>query len=304
MEVFFRACGAKYLLEDGGDVPKEMEVLDGVLGSYMWSKIGEDYQYLIQDHLASALKAWRAVLAHFTKSTMPRRIQARHTFYHVEHDPSQSIGIYIHAVTKARQALAALGCKVDDVETLDVLLMNLHESFASVKTAILTSKEEPKLEEVKAILTGGVQSAMPVTIKTEPSAAALAAQGAHRGGGRRNSGSGYGNGSGGGRFGSGSGQDSGRRAPSRDDNGYRWCDPTNEGHCHRCGHSGHIAARCIHDMPQHVKDWVMAGPSQYASVAAEDSDESATLATAFHISHSHRSRSRSTSPHRLSPLFI
>jgi len=33
--------------------------------------------------------------------------------------------------------------------------------------------------------------------------------------------------------------------------------PPTKNHCHRCGRSGHIAARCIYDMPQHIKDWVM-----------------------------------------------
>lgn len=312
MEVFFRSCGAKYLVDGVAAVPKEKEDLDGVLASYMWSKIGEDYQYLVVDHLASALLAWKSILSHFTQSTMPRRIQARHNFYHVVHDPSQPIGVYIHAVGQARKALTTLGCKVDDVETLDVLLMNLDPSFASVKTAILTSKDEPNLEGVKAILLGGVQSAFPVAVKSEPSAAALAAQGLRRGGGRRYSGSGgghSGSGSGGGQFGSGgAGAGDRPRAPSRDDRGYRWCDPTNEGHCHRCGRSGHIAARCVHDMPQHVKDWVLAGPPQYASVADASNDHVAGLTTALNTSvlFPHRSHSRSppSSPQRQSPLFI
>ena len=71
-----------------------------------------------------------------------------------------------------------------------------------------------------------------------------------------------------------------RPAPSREDKGYRWCDPLNEGHCHRCGRSGHIAARCIHDMPQHVKEWVMNGPPHQPDSGHFAAEEIAGLA--FH----------------------
>jgi hypothetical protein len=37
-----------------------------------------------------------------------------------------------------------------------------------------------------------------------------------------------------------------------DSSGRRWCDPMNENHCHCCGKQGHIAARCIHDMPPDI----------------------------------------------------
>ena len=280
MEMFFRVVGGTYLVDKVAAVPEGMKGLDGTLVAYLWSKLGEEYRYLMQDHQGSTLEAWKNILSHFTRSTMPRRIQARQDFYHVEHDPSEPIGVYIYNVTKRRQALVDLGCKVEDVEMLDVLLMNLHESFASVKTTILTQKDEPKLEEVKAILMGGAQSAMP-SIKTEPSSAAFATQAGFRGG---RGGSGYRGGAGSGYAGrNGSGRASSRPssprpAPSREDKGYRWCDPLNEGHCHRCGRSGHIAARCIHDMPQHVKEWVMNGPPHQPDSGHFAAEESAGLA--------------------------
>ncbi len=45
-----------------------------------------------------------------------------------------------------------------------------------------------------------------------------------------------------------------------DSKGFHWCDPTHDNHCHRCGRQNHIAAHCIYDMPQQVKDWVLGGP--------------------------------------------
>lgn len=249
MTMFFRSVGASWVVEKN-EAPADQVAMDGVLVAYVWSKVGEEYRYLVND-MTSAVAAWKSLHDYFNKSTMPRRIQARHDFYHVEHDPSQSIDIYIHAVTKARKALTDLGCKVDDVEMLDVLFMNLDSSYDTIRMSILTAKEEPLLETVKGILTGSTRSVM--LVKSEPAPVALAAQDARRGG-RRDYGSG------GGRFGSG-----GNGGASREDKGYCWCDPSNEGHCHRCGRSGHIAARCVHDMPQHVKDWVLGGPKRSPS---------------------------------------
>ena len=45
-----------------------------------------------------------------------------------------------------------------------------------------------------------------------------------------------------------------------DEKGNRWCDPMNENHCHRCGRIGHIAARCVYDMPDDIKSWVLDRP--------------------------------------------
>ena len=69
----------------------------------------------------------------------------------------------------------------------------------------------------------------------------------------------------------------------RMDGGFRWCDPSNEGHYHRCGRAGHIAARCIYNMPQHVKDWVL-GASSFRSQSAnqvESFSEQASSASHF-----------------------
>jgi hypothetical protein len=52
---------------------------------------------------------------------------------------------------------------------------------------------------------------------------------------------------------------------SVDNKGYRWCNPVNNQGCHRCGRTGHIAARCMYEMPQHVKDWLMAPRSRSSS---------------------------------------
>ena len=116
--------------------------------------------------------------------------------------------------------------------------MNLHPSFHTIRTSILSSKTEPMLPEIKTILTGASSSILP-TPKREDIDTAMVAHN-QRDGVKCN------------------------RLPHKDKKGNRWCNPTNEGHCHWCGRMGHIVSRCIHDMPQQVKDWIMGGaPNQH-----------------------------------------
>jgi hypothetical protein len=48
----------------------------------------------------------------------------------------------------------------------------------------------------------------------------------------------------------------------KDEKGYRWCDTTNDHHCHRCGHTGHNAARCTAEMPPEIKARVLGSPGK------------------------------------------
>ncbi|KAJ7750158.1 hypothetical protein B0H14DRAFT_2636230 [Mycena olivaceomarginata] len=57
--------------------------------------------------------------------------------------------------------------------------------------------------------------------------------------------------------------DDGHGMGMEDKNGYRWCDPTNENHCHRCGRRNHIAARCVADMPKDIKAWILDRPGAH-----------------------------------------
>jgi hypothetical protein len=176
---------------------------------------------------------------------MARRFKCREDFYHIQHDPSKSIDIYIHAIETGRQNLISLGCTIDDSQTLDLLLMNLHPSYHTIRTSILTAKSEPSLSDVKGILIGSASSA--IEIKSEPIDFAFAVRSKHGNIQKKKSG----------QF-----PRSGTTPPPtlEDDKGFRWCDPTNENHCHRCGRQNHIAAFCVYNMPREVREWIITGP--------------------------------------------
>ena len=58
----------------------------------------------------------------------------------------KSMDTFIHSVTSAAKVLADLGYKVEDTEIKDILLMKLDD--ASVRTSIMTAKEEPDLATI------------------------------------------------------------------------------------------------------------------------------------------------------------
>ena len=76
MEILFLGAGADYLIDAKAStsIPPECTRLDKQLVFYLWSRVDEDYRYLIQDSRTSALIAWTTLSSHFQKSTMPRRI--------------------------------------------------------------------------------------------------------------------------------------------------------------------------------------------------------------------------------------
>ncbi|KIJ22289.1 hypothetical protein M422DRAFT_40110 [Sphaerobolus stellatus SS14] len=262
MEMLFMGAQADYLIDASASttIPPECVKLDKQLVFYLWARVDDDHKFLVQDSRTSALKAWLALLTHFGKSTMPRRLAARQHLYSVEHDTSKPIDVFIHSVTSAAKALADLGSKVEDTEIKDILLMRLDDSYASIRTSIMTAKEEPDLSSIKSLLSSA-SSSIP-----QPSSIAAAQVASVRPSSRPSSRplpprSTF------------SPSDSPAQSLPPDDRGFFWCDTTNSQACHRCGRPNHIAAFCLFTMPQYVKDWVMKGGYREHSSLANSSED-------------------------------
>ena len=235
MKMFFLGAGVTGI--DSGTPPidaqekAKWEVLDKMMTAYIYMRVEDEYHYLIED-LESGKDAWAALKKHFERSTMGYRMTARKEFYEITHDPSKPIDFYIQSLTSAQKKLKSLGVTIDGTEFKDVLLMHLDSSFHSVRTTILAQTAEPTLDDVKSILTSS--TAAEVMVKVEPQDAVLVARGRSVNAGRSGPGNGL-----------------------VDAKGYHWCDVTNGDGCHRCGRTGHIAARCMFNMPEHIKDHLM-----------------------------------------------
>ena len=92
-----------------------------------------------------------------------------------------------------------------------------------------------------------------------------------------------------------------------DDKGFRWCDPTNEGHCHRCGRPGHIAAFCMYSMPRDIREWILARPprsSYSSSPSTNPKHQSEQLLSSTLINKNMYTSSPPSSPSSSPPRFI
>lgn len=258
---FVRGAGASYIVKDTTtEVPKGKEDLDEQIGWQLYGKVEEKCRGVLKGKYGG-WESWVALKEKYEKSTMSRRYRARKAFYRVHHDPNEPIDNYITSFTNARDALKALKIVIDDIEAADVLLMNLDPSCETIRTTILAQPKEQTFDQIIATITTSVPSASEFSDSLPPTMAygasmfdssdpyvALAVRHGLRGVGRSGGGSAGNAGNAGGQGGQG----------RVDEKGYRWCDVTNENHCHRCGRPGHIAALCMYAMPDSIKDWIMA----------------------------------------------
>lgn len=224
------------------------------------------------------------------KSTWSRRVAIRDAFHRVTHDISKPINHYVRAVTDLKDQLVALGEAVSDLYFKDVLLANLDPTYESIYNSPLAQPAgESDLTAVLSVVSGAtyiqldIKSAadnlLELQIKREPTEDVMAVRfGKKKGGSWRDrrenpygkSGSVAASSKKGVHFETPDGAES---SGLEDNSGRRWCDPTNEDHCHQCGCRGHIAARCIHNMPPDVVKWVMAHPRASERSHIADSEE-------------------------------
>jgi hypothetical protein len=152
----------------------------------------------------------------------------RQQLYHLEHDPSQPISLFLTAIRSLTTELASIGHALKPDEIRDIILMNLHSSF-EVITTILASLEKNGMDEWTIDSLGtrlaGFEESRAISNPESTLPAALATTHfsccTHP------------------------------RSPAHDN----WLNKQGIiGACDRCGHKGHIASSCFRDMPEAVKD--------------------------------------------------
>ena len=216
---------------------------DELAYSTLFFTIDSSIHYLIQD-VQTGSAAWTLLKKEYESNIRSRRYDIRQRFNKPSHDPSKSIEVYIQGILQARSELKAIGIDVSDQEASDMIVMHLHSSYDTVRTTLIARQTEPSLSELQSILKEADRD-MRKDMTTSDAETALAAR----------------------RFGGPKKKFHETKAAHssgsiEDEKGHRWCDPTNENHCHRCGRTGHIAARCIADMPPEIKTWVLSRPGR------------------------------------------
>lgn len=110
------------------------------------------YQY-IQDAETSAA-AWTALKKHYEKNSRANRISLKRQFYGYKHNPEKPIQVYINDIRGLARRLAAIGVKVEDTDVMDVLIMNLDQSWSNIAgTLSQTLDDLASIEDVTGALT-------------------------------------------------------------------------------------------------------------------------------------------------------
>ena len=145
-----------------------------------------------------------------------------------------------------------------------MILLHLNESFSSVQSALITPKEEPKLSEIIAAvkeheahmaITSGLPKGMSGSNGIADEQAYLAGKQRKQGGLRK----------------------SVQKVSEID-----WGNSQGQdGICFCCGCAGHLAAKCIADMPQEVKDSIISGTALTAKENETELTNKVTKMVAF-----------------------
>ncbi|KAF9021881.1 hypothetical protein BDZ89DRAFT_1137707 [Hymenopellis radicata] len=279
--IFFRATGAQYIERLEEAVPASKATLDSELHLTILSHTHADYKHLVTK-ASGALAAWKALRADCLHGDTRASIAAWLNFISIKHDIDRPIGVFLSAVTTAASRLEALGQKPSDFQVIATWLGLLNVNYSATKATAYRRFAELKLDEVETFLKDArsdrddsspeSRPREETVAKPEPVEASLKAYTAPRRAG-----------------GSAGVSRNVAKFPSSSSGPFRWCSANHNDQCRRCGRTGHIADRCIADMPQHVKDWVVAGcPSDSEDVAnmAADSGDVASMAVA-HSAFSH-----------------
>lgn len=203
--------------------------------------------------------AWGLLEAEFQKDSPSTRMGLRQQFYSLTHNPTSGVMSFINSITSLVHQLEAINHKPSKDEISDKLLIGLHSSFSAVRTALALRSPEPSVKDIIAALkqfednellstSGSAHSDLDPYIKTET--ALYAGRTCRSGGG------------GGGYKGDGDGCFDWGNTKKRD------------GVCFRCGRPGHIAQNCIANMPQEIKERLMAAHTAHLAI---DSDEPIAL---------------------------
>ena len=199
--------------------------------TYTWSCIEPKWQHLVLGETSSSI-AFVKLKMQFEALNFSHSVALQKVFYDTVYNMSQLIEIYIWSVVDAKSQLKVIGVKVDDDTFKDIILMNLDNSFSGVHTSLLTQPTEPSFNTIHFIFGSSTNIVHP-GILIKPDKFSMAAKlGQRCGGGKEMRSPGCGNSS-------ENWRDHSAGGGIKDEKGYRWCDTTNDHHCHCCGHTGH-----------------------------------------------------------------
>jgi hypothetical protein len=265
--------------------------------SLLYFLILPEFRSLIIDE-ATGATAWAALKAEFEKDASATRLSLRNQFYSVRHDPTKPVSTFIESVQSIARQLKAIDREPGKDEVEDIILLRLDKSYEPIRSALITREKSPKLSEIiaavkeygisQAVVHASSNSFDSDDVKVENLNSALASAYVRKRG-------------------------SGNESVSKGENVFKgdfdWGNSRGRDDvCYRCGRKGHIASKCIADMPKDAKDRILSAHCAYDSSIDDDPDNLAlfALSTSLHVqdsgsvteSESHKKKNRRRRRHR------
>jgi len=260
------------------------DTMDWKAYSFLYFLI-EPVHQSINIELNSSTAAWKALKAEYEKDSCTACLSLHQQFYNICHDPSQPVSIFIDEIQSISCQLTAISHLPGKDEVEDLILLCLDSSFKAIWSSLITRATSPFLTEIisaikqfkinQCISSGS--SAFP-SIKTKVNDALTAF---HKGSSQKPYHSHFN------RNIPGSETSAFGPVPLKDYR-YDWGNTNNTpGACFCCGITGHVAAKCIHDMPAQVKFGIInAKPNQIkrsANLVEHEDDDYAFLSQVENI---------------------
>jgi hypothetical protein len=215
-------------------VPTEEKALNSAqdalkVATYCIKMTCDSTNCLIIGDKKDTIAIFQVLTATYEGDTLACQMGLCRQLYHLNHDPSQPISIFLTNVRSLMSELASIGHALKPDEIRDIVLMNLHSSFEVITTLLASLKkngtEDWTIDSPGTHLAGFEESHSISNLESAIPIAHIAKHISH--------------------------PHHCHQSSAHDNRLNRQNIP---GACNRCGHSGHTAAGCFCDMPESVKD--------------------------------------------------
>jgi hypothetical protein len=113
----------------------------------------DESQYIYIRDAEDGYAAWKALEKVYLKNSRANRISLKRQLYGFRHAVDNPIQDYINGILELTGQLRGIGVRLDKTEIMDILIMNLHESWSSMASTLATTMTDThSVEDVTGAL--------------------------------------------------------------------------------------------------------------------------------------------------------
>jgi gag-polypeptide of LTR copia-type/Zinc knuckle len=113
----------------------------------------DESQYIYIRDADNGYEAWKALEKVYLKNSRANRISLKRQLYGFRHAVDNPIQDYINGILELTGQLRGIGVRLDKTEIMDILIMNLHESWSSMASTLATTiTDAQSVEDVTGAL--------------------------------------------------------------------------------------------------------------------------------------------------------